>query len=83
MDLVQNAIIELREKQSPFFDIEEIGYYIYEKHEGNFDNAMYEMCMLKAEDDSISLPGGLQLANNREYWLSLAKKYKPSKVVLL
>ena len=33
---------------------------------------------VKAENDSISLPGGLNIADNQNYWLRLAKKYKPN-----
>lgn len=75
MELIQNAKIELREKQSPFFTDEEIGYYIYEKHNEDFNAAMYEMCMLKSENSSISLPGGLSLPDNANYWKAQAKKY--------
>ncbi|MFN1842189.1 hypothetical protein ACK2FW_03510 [Clostridioides difficile] len=37
---------------------------------------MYELCILKAENDSITLPGGLSMPENKLYWLTLAKKYK-------
>ena len=67
----------LREETSPFFTDEEIAYYL-NKNNGNINNAAYECLLLKAEDDSIQLPGGLTLANNSEYWLRLAKKYKPN-----
>ena len=64
-------------------DDEEIDYYINEKHNGNFNDAMYEMCLLKAEDDSISLPGGTTLPSNRDYWLMQAEKYKVKRAKLL
>ena len=44
----------------------------------DINKTAYECLLVKAEDDSISLPGGLTLANNRNYWLSLAKRYKPN-----
>lgn len=68
---------ELREDTSPFFSDEDLTYY-YEKNKEDFNATCYECLLLKAEDDSISLPGGLQLANNSAYWLRLAKKYKPN-----
>ena len=37
-----------------------------------------EQLQFYAEDDSIALPGGLSLPNNKEYWLRLAKKYRPN-----
>ena len=77
MGEIQELKLILREETSPFFTDEEIAYYL-NKANGNINNAAYECLLLKAEDDSIALPGGLTLANNSEYWLRLAKKYKPN-----
>ena len=77
MGEIQELKLILREESSPFFTDEEIAYYL-NKNNGNINNAAYECLLLKAEDDSIQLPGGLTLANNSEYWLRLAKKYKPN-----
>lgn len=76
MDIEQLKLI-LREDSSPFFSDLELSYYL-EKHNNDIKKAAYECLLLKAEDDSISLPGGLQLADNSKYWLRLAKKYKPN-----
>lgn len=75
---IEELKIILREESSPFFTDEELHYY-YNKNNANIKKTAYECLLLKAEDDSISLPGGLQLANNSNYWLRLAKQYKPSK----
>ena len=77
MGEIQELKLILREETSPFFSDEEIAYYL-EKNNYNVNATAYECLLLKAEDDSISLPGGLQLANNSTYWLRLAKKYKPN-----
>ena len=77
MGEIQELKLILREETSPFFSDEEIAYYL-EKNNYNVSATAYECLLLKAEDDSISLPGGLQLANNSSYWLRLAKKYKPN-----
>ena len=77
MGEIQELKLILREETSPFFSDEELAYYL-EKNNYNIDAAAYECLLLKAEDDSISLPGGLSLANNSKYWLRLAKKYKPN-----
>lgn len=74
---IQELKIILRESSSPFFTEEELEYYLT-KNNGNIRAAAYECLLLKAEDDSIALPGGLQLANNSSYWLRLARKYKPN-----
>ena len=77
MGEIQELKLILREETSPFFSDEELAYYL-EKNNYNIDATAYECLLLKSEDDSISLPGGLQLANNSSYWLRLAKKYKPN-----
>ena len=68
---------ELREDTSPFFSDEDLMYY-YEKNNEDFNLTCYECFLLKSENDSISLPGGLNIADNQNYWLRLAKKYKPN-----
>ena len=77
MGEIQELKLILREETSPFFTDEEIAYYL-NKNKNSITDAAYECLLLKAEDDSIALPGGLTLANNSEYWLRLAKKYKPN-----
>ena len=77
MGEIQELKLILREETSHLYTDEEIAYYL-NKNNGNINNAAYECLLLKAEDDSIQLPGGLTLANNSEYWLRLAKKYKPN-----
>lgn len=78
MEEIQELKIRLREESSPFFTEEELDYYL-KQNNNDLDLTTYECLLLKAEDDSISLPGGLQLANNSKYWLRLAKQYKPKK----
>lgn len=77
MGELQELKLILREESSPFFTDEELAYY-FKKNNWDIKLTAYECFLLKAEDDSISLPGGLQLANNSQYWLRLAKKYKPN-----
>ena len=67
----------LREETSPFFSDEDLMYY-YEKNNEDFNLTCYECFLLKAENDSISLPGGLNIADNQKYWLRLAQKYRPN-----
>lgn len=77
MGEIQELKLILREESSPFFSDEEIAYYL-EKNNGNINNTAYECLVIKSENDSISLPGGLNIADNQSYWLRLAKKYKPN-----
>lgn len=75
MEVIKELKINLREESSPFFTDEELKHYL-SKNDNDINKTSYECLLLKSEDDSISLPGGLQLANNSTYWLRLAKKYK-------
>ena len=77
MGEIQELKLILREETSPFFTEEEIAYYL-QKNNYNVYAAAYECLIIKAENDSISLPGGLNIADNQNYWLRLAKKYKPN-----
>ena len=76
-DPIDELRIILREESSPFFSEDDLEYY-YEKNNKDINNTAYECFLIKAEDDSISLPGGLSLPNNKEYWLRLARKYRPN-----
>ena len=51
---------------------------LLEKHGGDLRAASYEGLLLKAEDTSLTLPDGLQLGDNRDYWLRLASLYRPT-----
>ena len=77
MGEIQELKLILREETSPFFTDEEIAYYL-QKNNYNVNAAAYECLIIKAENDSISLSGGLNIADNQNYWLRLAKKYKPN-----
>ena len=77
MGEIQELKLILREETSPFFSDEEIAYYL-EKNNYNVNTTAYECLIIKSENDSISLPGGLNIADNQSYWLRLAKKYKPN-----
>ena len=76
-EAIEELKIILREESSPFFSDGELEYY-YDKNNQDINNTAYECFLVKAEDDSISLPGGLSLPNNKEYWLRLARKYRPN-----
>ena len=48
------------------------------KHGGDVRAATYEGLLMKAEDDGLTLPDGLELPSRRAYWLRLAAFYRPS-----
>ena len=51
---------------------------LLQKHGGDLRAASYEGLLLKAEDNSLTLPDGLQLSDNSNYWLRLASLYRPT-----
>lgn len=77
MGEIQELKLRLREETSPFFTDEELAYYL-EMFNNDLNLTTYKLAKMKAEDDSISLPGGLSLPNNRNQWLTIAAMYKPN-----
>lgn len=68
--------IALREKDHPFFDDEELEFYL---GENNYDvnAAIYQCLLLKAEDNTITIQG-LNAADTSSYFRRLAVQYKPN-----
>ncbi len=50
---------------------------LLDKHGGDVNAASYEGLILKARSDSLVLPDGLELPDGRNYWLNLARLYRP------
>lgn len=75
MDKLTKLRLNLREVKDGYFEEEELNYLL-DSNDDDLNKASYEGLLIKAEDDSIALPGGLQVPSNRNYWLSLAKKYR-------
>ena len=48
------------------------------KNDNDVEATAYELLLIKAEDDSVSLPSGLNISNSENYWLRLAQKYRPN-----
>lgn len=80
--LIDKLKFNLREESSPFFDEQEL-MYLLEDNRYDIRKATYQGLVIKSEDDSIALPGGLQVPSNRNYWLGLAKKYRQSSTGVL
>ena len=69
-------IRENREEELYFTD-EEIRYY-FRKNNEDMEATAYELLLIKAEDNSIKLPNGLETNSKENYWLRLAQKYRPN-----
>jgi hypothetical protein len=67
----------LQEKEYPYFDDDDL-QLLLDKNDGNVQAASYEGCLKKAAaDDNLEI-SGIKLSSNREYWLTLAKQFKPA-----
>jgi hypothetical protein len=51
--------------------------YYLDKNEGNVNNTIYEVLILKSEDSSISV-SGLNTTDTSSYFKRLASRFKPS-----
>lgn len=67
----------LQEKEYPYFDDEDI-QLLLDKNNGDVQIASYEGCLKKAVSDDELTVSGITLKSNREYWLTLAKQFKPA-----
>lgn len=68
--------IALREKDYPFFDDEELEFYLNENN-NDVSAAIYQCLLLKAEDNTIAIQG-LNAADTSSYFRRLAVQYKPN-----
>lgn len=66
---------EIREAQSPYFDEDDFKYYL-DKNNGNVNDTIYEMLIIKSEDSTISV-SGLSTHDTSSYFKRLASRYKP------
>ena len=74
MNVTEQIKIELRETQVPFFSDEEIEHYL-EKNGNKVEAAIYEMLLIKAEDNSVTVSGWSSHDTSR-YFRRLASRYR-------
>ncbi|MCL2874259.1 MAG: hypothetical protein FWE29_04925 [Defluviitaleaceae bacterium] len=76
MKSLERLKVNIREGDVPFFTDEELVLIL---EEAGFDlrRASYMALIRKAENDGVRLPSGLTVSGNRDYWLSLARQYRP------
>lgn len=65
---------EIREEQSPYFEEEDFQYYL-DKNNGDVNDTIYEMLIIKSEDSTISV-SGLNTHDTSGYFKRLASRYK-------
>lgn len=73
-DLLDKLKIVLRENDCPFFEDEELDFYLSEN--GNdFNKTVYQCLVIKAENTTLSM-SGLEAADTSKYFRRLAQRYR-------
>ena len=75
MNSLEDLKIVLRESDIPFFDDEQLEFYLRENN-GNYRATAYQCLLIKAEDTTLSV-SGLSAADSSKYFRRLASKYRP------
>lgn len=65
----------LRERDIPFFEDDELLYYL-DQNKGKVKNAAYQCLLIKAESTDLTI-SGLTTADTSAYFRRLASHYKP------
>ena len=76
MDELRVLIREINEDDR-YFSNEELRYYL-RRNDSDIEATAYELLLIKAEDDSAQLPNGFSVNSSENYWLRLARKYRPN-----
>lgn len=73
MDELEQLKFNLREKQIPYFEDEEL-QELLDKNNGNVDRASYEGLIIKAETTGLNV-SGLTTKDSSSYFKMLASRY--------
>lgn len=66
--------IILREKDCPFFEDEELAFYLNE-NQNDFNATAYQLLIIKSETTTLVL-SGLEAADTSKYFRRLAQRYR-------
>ena len=72
-DSMDVLMFNLQEKQFPYFDDEDLELLLATYPDVN--EASYEGCLIKAQDDSVKL-GPINTPSNQAYWINRAKHFR-------
>lgn len=73
-DSIDRLKIILREKDCPFFEDEEISFYLKE-NQNDFNATAYQLLIIKSETTTLVL-SGLEAADTSKYFRRLAQRYR-------
>nr|DAH41047.1 MAG TPA: hypothetical protein [Caudoviricetes sp.] len=67
--------IILREKDIPFFEDEDLKFYLAENNQ-NLNQTAYQCLIIKSENTTLNI-SGMTTADTSEYFKRLASRYRP------
>ena len=73
-NVIEKIKIEIREHQCPYFEDEDIEYYL-QKNNNDVNATIYELLLIKAEDSTITV-SGMTTDDTSGYFRRLASRYK-------
>lgn len=76
MTAIEELKIVLRERDIPFFEDEELEYYLT-KNNNDFERTAYQTLLIKAENTTLSI-SGMTTADTSAYFRRLASRYRPN-----
>lgn len=76
VDMLEKLKIVLREKDCPFFEDEELIFYLNENN-NNFDKTAYD-CLVRKSESTALVMSGLETSDTSKYFRRLAQKYRPN-----
>jgi len=74
MDNIERLKIILRENDCPFFEDEELAFYLNENN-NDFEATAYHCLIIKSESTSLVL-SGLEASDTSKYFRRLAQRYR-------
>ena len=76
MSSIDELRLVLREDDVPFFDDEQLIFYLKENG-GDYRKTAYQCLLIKAENTSLSI-SGLTAGDSSQYFRRLAARYRPN-----
>ncbi len=76
MNDIERLKIILRENDCPFFEDEELAFYLSENN-GDFNATAYQCLIIKSESTAVVL-SGFEAADSSKYFRRLAQRYRVS-----
>lgn len=76
MDTLDRLKVILRETDIPFFEDEDLVFYL-EENDGDLKKTAYQCLLIKAEDTTLQV-SGLSASDSSRYFRRLAARYRPN-----